>query len=121
MKLANGPDGLVAWMSTVGTFFIGYTPIRAVPPQSITATANLPSVLAARSAALVVATPLGTALGGPLVAGLGAGWTITASGAATVVLAAVGQFRQHAQRLRLAAFRDRECRRIDAHRNHRRF
>ena len=41
MKFANGPDGLVAWMSTVGTFFIGYTPIRAVPPQSMTATAIL--------------------------------------------------------------------------------
>jgi hypothetical protein len=41
MKLANGPDGLVAWMSTVNTFFIGYTPTRAVPPQSMTATAIL--------------------------------------------------------------------------------
>src|SRR6478609_4120843 len=39
MKLASGPAGDVAWMSTVGTFFIGYTPIRAVPPQSMTATA----------------------------------------------------------------------------------
>src|SRR6476661_8805986 len=41
MKLASGPDGLVAWMSTVSTFFIGYTPTRAVPPQSMTATAIL--------------------------------------------------------------------------------
>lgn len=41
MKLADGPDGLVAWMSTVNTFFIGYTPTRAVPPQSMTATAIL--------------------------------------------------------------------------------
>jgi predicted MFS family arabinose efflux permease len=46
-------------------------------------------VLAARSAALTVATPLGTAIGGPIVAGIGASWTLTASGAATVLLAAV--------------------------------
>jgi hypothetical protein len=45
-------------------------------------------VLAARSAALTIASPLGTAIGGPIVAGLGAGWTLTASGAATVGLAA---------------------------------
>jgi hypothetical protein len=44
-------------------------------------------VLAARSAALTVSTPLGTAIGGPIVAGVGAGWTLTASGAATVLLA----------------------------------
>ena len=39
--MASGPAGLVAWISTVNTFFIGYTPTRAVPPQSITATAIL--------------------------------------------------------------------------------
>jgi hypothetical protein len=38
--------------------------------QSITTTANLPSVLAARSAALIVASPLGTAIGGSIVAAL---------------------------------------------------
>src|SRR5829696_4515434 len=41
MNCASGPAGLVAWMSTVSTFFIGYTPTRAVPPQSMTATASL--------------------------------------------------------------------------------
>jgi predicted MFS family arabinose efflux permease len=61
--------------------------VGAAVLQSVTTTANLPSVLAARSAALVVATPLGTAIGGPIVASLGARSTLTASGAATVVLA----------------------------------
>lgn len=57
--------------------------------QSATTTANLPSLLAARSAALIIATPLGTAIGGPLVAAVGARQTLTASGVATIVLAAV--------------------------------
>jgi len=46
-------------------------------------------VLAARSAALIVAAPLGTAIGGPIVSAIGAKWTLTGSGAATVALAAV--------------------------------
>lgn len=57
--------------------------------QSITATANPPSVLAALSAALIVAAPLGTAIGGPTIANLGARWTLSTSGAATVLLAAL--------------------------------
>lgn len=51
------------------------------PPSQLTA------VFAARSAVLVAAAPLGTALGGPLTALLGAGPTLLASGAATVALA----------------------------------
>lgn len=50
--------------------------------------ANLPFVLAARSAVAMVSTPLGTAIGGPLVGSLGASGTLTASGVATVLLAA---------------------------------
>jgi hypothetical protein len=49
--------------------------VRAL--QSITTTENLPSVLAARSAGLIVATPLGTAIGGPIVASIGARSTLT--------------------------------------------
>jgi len=56
--------------------------------QSATTTANLPTVLAARSAFTMIATPLGTIIGGPLVGVLGAAGTITASGLATVLLAA---------------------------------
>ena len=55
--------------------------------QSTTTTANLTRVLAARSAVLIIATPLGTAIGGPIVASLGAGTTLTASGGATILLA----------------------------------
>jgi predicted MFS family arabinose efflux permease len=80
---------------TLGCFALGGVIYGPFPPltyalfQSITTTRNLPGVLAARSAALTVATPLGTAIGGPVVAWLGAGWTLTASGAATVLLAAL--------------------------------
>ena len=72
-----------------GLVYGPFIPLTYALFQSITTTANLPSVLAARSAAVTVATPLGTAIGGPIVAGLGAAWTLTASGAATVLLAAV--------------------------------
>jgi MFS family permease len=70
-----------------GVVYGPFIPLTYALFQSITTTANLPSVLAARSAALTVSTPLGTAIGGPIVAGVGAGWTLTASGAATVLLA----------------------------------
>jgi predicted MFS family arabinose efflux permease len=72
-----------------GVVYGPFIPLTYALFQSITTTANLPSVLAARSAALIVAAPLGMAIGGPIVAGLGARWTLTASGAATVLLAAL--------------------------------
>ena len=72
-----------------GVVYGPFIPLTYALFQSITTTANLPSVLAARSAALTVATPLGTAIGGPIVAGIGARWTLTASGVATVLLAAI--------------------------------
>jgi predicted MFS family arabinose efflux permease len=84
------PVGVTLVCFAAGGIIYGpFVPLTYALFQSITTTANLPSVLAARSAALIVAAPLGTAIGGPIVAGLGAGWTLTASGLATVVLAAV--------------------------------
>jgi hypothetical protein len=90
IPFAFAPVGVTLVCFAVGGLVYGpFIPLTYALFQSITSTANLPSVLAARSAALIVATPLGTAIGGPIVAGLGAGWTLTASGAATVLLAAV--------------------------------
>ena len=89
------PFGFAPIAVTLTCFALGgliygpFTPLTYALVQSITTTSNLPSVLAARSAALTISTPLGTAIGGPIVAGLGAGWTLTASGAATVLLAAI--------------------------------
>jgi hypothetical protein len=52
----------------------------ASPPSSLAA------LLAARGSLLIIAAPLGTALGGPLVAGLGARGTLLASAAVTIAL-----------------------------------
>jgi MFS family permease len=90
VPFAFAPTGVTLVCFAVGGLVYGpFVPLTYALFQSITTTANLPSVLAARSAALVVSTPLGTAVGGPIVAGLGAKWTLTGSGAATVLLAAV--------------------------------
>jgi predicted MFS family arabinose efflux permease len=90
VPFAFAPAAATLVCFAVGGLVYGpFVPLTYALFQSITTTANLPSVLAARSAALIVATPLGTAIGGPIVAGVGARWTLTASGAATVLLAAV--------------------------------
>jgi MFS family permease len=77
---------------TVASFTLGgaiYGPFVALsvtlmqekaPPQ------HLAAMLAARSAALLTAAPLGTALGGPLTSALGPRATLGGSGLATVVL-----------------------------------
>jgi predicted MFS family arabinose efflux permease len=89
LPFALAPIGVTLACFAVGGLVYGpFVPLTYALFQSITTTANLPGVLAARGAVLVVASPLGTAVGGPIVAGIGAGWTLTASGAATVALAA---------------------------------
>ena len=57
--------------------------------DAATPAADLPAVLAARGTVVIVSTPLGIALGGPLVSLLGGGGTLVTSGLATVLLAAV--------------------------------
>jgi predicted MFS family arabinose efflux permease len=57
--------------------------------QDETPKAQLTAVLAARSGILVASSPLGTVLGGPLTAGLGASGTLFLSGITTVGLAVV--------------------------------
>ena len=54
--------------------------------QDATPPADLAPVLATRSSLLIVASPLGTALGGPLVAALGARGTLLASALTTIAL-----------------------------------
>ena len=82
------PVTLVAF--AVGGLIYGpFIPLTYALFQSSTSAANLPSVLAARSAVVTVSTPLGTAIGGPLVSALGASGTLAASGLATVALAVV--------------------------------
>ncbi len=95
--LALVPFGLGASAPvTLACFTLGgliYGPFTALSYtlfQERTPAAWLTAVLAARSAALLTAGPVGTALGGPLIALLGPRQVLAASGIATVVLAAVG-------------------------------
>jgi MFS family permease len=71
-----------------GLIYGPFIPLTYSLFQSASPPAQLPAVLAARSAMIMISTPLGTAIGGPLVAGLGATGTLAASGVATVALAA---------------------------------
>jgi predicted MFS family arabinose efflux permease len=90
VPFAFAPVGVTLLCFALGGLVYGpFIPLTYALFQSVTSTANLPSVLAARSAVVIVAAPLGTAIGGPIVAGIGAAWTLTASGVATVLLAAV--------------------------------
>ncbi len=89
IPFAFAPFGVTLLCFAAGGVIYGpFVPLTYALFQSITTTENLPSVLAARSAALIIAAPLGTAIGGPVVAGIGAGSTLAASGGATVLLAA---------------------------------
>jgi predicted MFS family arabinose efflux permease len=82
------PVTLVAF-ALGGLIYGPFIPLTYALFQSSTTAANLPFVLAARSAVVMVSTPLGTAIGGPLVGQLGAAGTLAASGVATLLLAAV--------------------------------
>lgn len=81
---------------TLGCFTLGgviYGPFTALSFtlfQDRTPAAWLTTVLAVRSAALLTASPVGTALGGPLTAVLGPREVLAASGVATLALAAAG-------------------------------
>jgi predicted MFS family arabinose efflux permease len=70
-----------------GLIYGPFIPLTYALFQSSTTAANLPFVLAARSAVVMISTPLGTAIGGPLVGSFGASGTLALSGVATVVLA----------------------------------
>jgi hypothetical protein len=70
-----------------GLIYAPYNSLAVTVFQDATPPGRLAAVLAARSAVLIVAAPLGTALGGPLVTALGAQDTLLASSLATVALA----------------------------------
>jgi predicted MFS family arabinose efflux permease len=79
----------LACFAAGGLIYGPFIPLTYTLLQSSVPAAKLPVVLAARSAVIMIASPLGTAVGGPIVAALGAAATLTASGTATVGLAIV--------------------------------
>lgn len=90
LPFAFAPAGAtLACFAAGGLIYGPFIPLTYTLLQSSVPSVNLPMVLAARSALVMVASPLGTAAGGPIVATLGAAWTLTASGAATIALAII--------------------------------
>jgi MFS family permease len=70
-----------------GVIFAPYNSIAMVVFQDSAPAGQLAGLLAARAGMMIVAVPLGTAFGGPLVAALGAYGTLRASSLATIALA----------------------------------
>lgn len=86
--------GVPVWASLAaftagGVIYSPYTSLSTAVFQDQSPPASLGSVLAARSALVIVSVPLGSALGGPIVAALGAQGTLLASALATIALAAM--------------------------------
>jgi hypothetical protein len=94
--LALVPLGLVTplWIA-LAAFFVGaviwgpWMSLSMGVLQDAGPPAALAQVIAARSSLLIIAAPIGTALGGPIVAALGARGTLLASALATVALALI--------------------------------
>ena len=100
LPFAFAPIAVTLAAFAVGGLIYGpFIPVTYALFQSSTTAANLPFVLAARSSVVMVATPLGTAIGGPLVGSLGASTTLAVSGLATVGLAAVASVLWTARRV----------------------
>jgi hypothetical protein len=90
IPFAFAPVGVtVACFALGGLIYGPFIPVTYSLFQSATTTANLPSVLAARSALVMVSTPLGTAIGGGRPR---RSETLAASGVVTVVLAIAASF-----------------------------
>ncbi|WP_406115969.1 MFS transporter [Streptomyces sp. NBC_01014] len=73
-----------------GVVYGPFTALSFTLFQDRTPAALLTTVLAVRSAALLTAAPVGTALGGPLTAAMGPRTVLAVSGIATMVLAVAG-------------------------------
>jgi len=70
-----------------GVIYAPYNSIAMVVFQGSAPAGQLAGLLAARAGMMILAVPLGTALGGPLVAALGAHGTLRVSSLATIALA----------------------------------
>jgi MFS family permease len=117
IPFAFAPVGAtVACFALGGLIYGPFIPFTYSSFQSATTTANLPAVLAARSALVMVSTPLGTAIGGPLVGALGASHTLAASGVATVALAIAASLVWTKRRTAAAGASEDERRSLDAQR-----
>jgi MFS transporter, DHA3 family, macrolide efflux protein len=84
LGLLRLPVAALACFAVGGLLYAPYPALSATLYQRESPPELLSQVLAARGALTVLATPLGTALGGPLTGWLGAQHTLLASAAATI-------------------------------------
>jgi MFS family permease len=86
----NVPVGVTVVCFTLGGAIYGpFVALSVTLMQAKSPPQHLVAMLAARSAVLLTASPIGTALGGPLTAALGPRAALGGSGLATVVLGAI--------------------------------
>jgi hypothetical protein len=84
----GAPIGLsLAAFAAGGLIYAPYNSLAMAVFQDATPAGGLAAVLAARASVMILAAPIGTALGGPLVAALGAQGTLLASALTTIALA----------------------------------
>jgi hypothetical protein len=86
-----------------GVIYAPYNSIAIAVFQDQAPAGRLAQLLAARSGLMIVAAPFGTALGGPLVAGLGARVTLLASALTTIALAVLAAAARAVGRARTTA------------------
>ncbi len=79
----------VACFAFGGAIYGPFVALSVTLMQAMAPPRHLAAMLAARSAALLTASPLGTALGGPLITALGPRATLGGSGLATIALGAI--------------------------------
>jgi hypothetical protein len=109
MGLLRLPIPALACFAAGGLLYAPYPALSATLFQRESPPELLTQVLAARGALTVLAAPLGTALGGPLTAWLGAQHTLLASAAATIAsgLAAAALLTSHRRKLARSGARRR--------------
>jgi predicted MFS family arabinose efflux permease len=90
----------IACFTLGGAIYGPFVPLSVTLMQAKSPPQHLAPMLAARSAVLLTASPLGTALGGPLTTALGPRATLGGSGLATVVLGTVASVLLLARRSR---------------------
>ena len=90
----NIPEWIALVAFCAGALIWGpWTSLSMAVFQDASPLESLAQVLAARSSLLIMASPLGTALGGPLVAGLGARGTMLVSSLGTVAVGVIAAWR----------------------------
>jgi MFS transporter, DHA3 family, macrolide efflux protein len=97
----GAPTGVsLAGFAIGGVIYAPYNSIAMAVFQDRAPAGALASLLAARAGLMIVAAPLGTALGGPLVAALGARGTLFVSALTTIALAVLAAAAHGAQAAR---------------------